>query len=121
MIAAAERPITATASVPVPAATGAEARALALGYLRYASASWRGDEGASVFPRRLGAYWHPELQPAPAMTPDAVSPHGGGGRGIHWYEIGDEVLGFVPGGHGGYRVPAEAIPRLARCAPVGPA
>jgi hypothetical protein len=119
MNATAERPTAATTSVPVPAATGAEARDLALGFLRYASAFWRGDACASVFPLRLGAYWHPELPPAPAATPDAVSPHGGGGRGILWYETGDEVLGYVPGGHGGYRVPAAAVPRLVHCAPVG--
>jgi hypothetical protein len=117
MIATAKRP-TATASGRAP---GAEARALALGYLRYTSASWRGDDRASIFPLRLGAYWQPELPPAPAATPDAVSPHGGGGRGIQWYETGGEVLGYVTGGHGGYRIPAEAVPRLARCAPVGPA
>jgi hypothetical protein len=118
MITAAERPIAVTASAP--AAPGAAARALALGYLRYASASWRGDEQAPVFPLRLGAYWHPELPAAPAATPHAVSPHGGGGRGIRWYEAGDEVLGYVPGEHGGYRVPAATVPRLVRCAPVGP-
>ena len=50
--------------------------------------------------------------------PDAISSHGGGGRGIHWYQTGSEVLGYVPGVRGGYRVPIDAIPRLVQCASI---
>jgi hypothetical protein len=38
-----------------------------------------------------------------------------GGRGIHWYQTDDEVLGYVPGAAGGYQVPVSAIPQLVRC------
>ncbi|MGH6959686.1 MAG: hypothetical protein ACREE7_04310, partial [Dongiaceae bacterium] len=70
-----------------------------------------------VFPLRLGAYWRPELPPAPEAAPDAVSPHGGGGRGIEWYQTDHDVLGYVPGRGGGYQVPVQEIPRIVRCAP----
>jgi hypothetical protein len=103
--------------LPPPAPAGEAARTLAEGYLRYICASWRGDAGAPVFGIRLGAYWRPQLPPMPETAPDAVSPHGGGGRGIHWYQTGDEVLGYVPGRRAGYRVPLAAIARLVRCAP----
>jgi hypothetical protein len=99
---------------------GRAAHDLALGYLRSISACWRGDPGASVFATRLGAYACSDLPPAPDTPPDAMSPHGGGGRGIHWYHTGNDVLGYVPGGRSGYLVPTDAIPRLVRCAPAGP-
>ena len=98
---------------------GAEARALALAYLRSLSAAWRGDARAAVFPLRLSAYRRGELPAAPKTVPDAISPHGGAGRGMAWYQAGDDVLGNVPGSDGGYRVPISAVPRLVRCAPVG--
>jgi hypothetical protein len=114
MSAVAERPITITA-VPRQPATEKDACALALSYLRWASACWRGDRLAPAFPTRLGAYWRPELPPMPAGRADAISPHGGGGRGIHWYHTEEEVLGYIPGALGGYRVPVTAIPQLVRC------
>ncbi|MCC7023127.1 MAG: hypothetical protein IT338_09875 [Thermomicrobiales bacterium] len=94
---------------------GACARELALGYLQYACASWRGEPIAPIFATRLGAYWQPELAGEPVGVPDAFSPHGGGGRGIAWYHRGDEVYGYVLGTAGGFRVPDAVIPRLARC------
>ena len=78
---------------------GLAAQDLALGYLRSISACWRGDAGASVFTTRLGAYACSDLPPAPHTPPDAMSPHGGGGRGIHWYHIGNDVLGDRLGKH----------------------
>jgi hypothetical protein len=114
MSAVAERPITLTA-VPRQPATEKDACALALSYLRWASACWKGETLAPVFATRLGAYWCPELPPMPVDRADAISPHGGGGRSIHWYHTDDEVLGYVPGAAGGYRVPVAAIPQLVRC------
>ena len=53
MSAVAERPITITA-VPRRPATEKDACALALSYLRWASACWRGDTLAPVFATQLG-------------------------------------------------------------------
>jgi hypothetical protein len=94
--------------VPAPP-VGQAARALADGYLRSISASWRGEPGWQAFERALERYWSPELPPVPPTTPDAVSPHGAGGRGIAWYEAGRDILGYVPRVRGGYRVPIETI------------
>lgn len=124
MAATAQRPIP----IPIPITSaaarcplaGAEARALALGYLRYVSALWRGDARAAIFPLRLGAYWRSDLPHVPVAAPDAVSPHGGGGRGIEWYQSGGDVIGYVPGGCGGYRVLVAAVAQLVRSAPIGP-
>jgi hypothetical protein len=119
-VVAESRPSSAlSVTVPCPE-QGLAAQDLALGYLRSISACWRGDPGASVFTTRLGAYACSDLPPAPHTPPDAMSPHGGGGRGIHWYHTGNDVLGYVPGGRSGYLVPTDAIPRLVRCAPAGP-
>jgi hypothetical protein len=114
MSAVAERPITITA-VPRRPATGKDACALALSYLRWASACWRGDTLAPVFATQLGACWSPALPPKPVGPADAISPHGGGGRSIHRYHTDKEVLGYVPGAAGGYQVPVAAIPQLVRC------
>ena len=118
MSTVAERPITITAAPRQPA-TGKDACALALSYLRWVSACWRGDRLAPVFVTQLGACWHPALPPKPAGRPDAISPHGAGGRGIHWYHTDKEVLGYVPGATGGYQVPVTAIPQLVRCTQMG--
>jgi hypothetical protein len=114
MSAIAERLVTTTA-VPRRPATERDACALALSYLRWASACWRGDTLAPVFATRLESYWRSALPPLPAGRADAISPHGGGGRGIHWYHTEEEVLGYVPGAAGGYQVPVAAIPQLVRC------
>jgi hypothetical protein len=119
MSAVAERPITITVP-PCQPATEKDACALALSYLRWTSACWRGETLASVFTTRLGAYWRPALPPMPAGQPDAISPHGGGGRGIHWYHRDEGVLGYVPGAAGGYQVPVAAIPQLVRCTQTRP-
>ena len=120
MSAVAERPTVTKTGAPVQSAMGKDARALALGYLRWASACWRGNGLTPVSTTRLGAYWRLALPPMPAGEADAVSPHGAGGRGIHWYQTGGEVFGYVLGAGGGYQVPVAAIPQLVRCAPIGP-
>jgi hypothetical protein len=114
MSAIAERPVTMT-EVPRQRATDRDACALALSYLRWASACWRGDTLAPVFATQLGACWRPTLPPKPLGQADVISPHGGGGRGIHWYHTDKEVLGYVPGATGGYQVPVASIPQLVRC------
>jgi hypothetical protein len=119
MSVVAERPITITAAPRQPA-TGKDAYALALSYLRWASACWRGDTLAPVFATRLEAYWRPALPTRPAGQADAISPHGGGGRGIQWYHTDEEVLGYVPGAAGGYQVPVAAVPQLVRCTDTRP-
>lgn len=115
MIVTAERPTTVIVPRPRLEADGAAARALALAFLRYASACWRGDESARRFAAQLGVYWRPRLAAAPAKAPDAFSPHGAGGRGIAWFQTHDAVLGAIPECNGGYVVPLAAIPRLVRC------
>jgi len=119
MIAVAERPIAAVRPEAPPPLTGTEARAVALAYLQYASACWRGDPLATVFEARLRAFWCPEMPPVPATVPDAVSLHGGGGRGLCWRQVGDEILGHVPGARGGYQIPVGDIPRLVECTRAG--
>jgi hypothetical protein len=114
MSAVAERPITMV-EVPRQPATEKDACALALSYLRWASACWKGDTLAPVFATRLETYWCPVLPPMPVGRADAISPHGGGGRSIHWYHTDEEVLGYIPGADGGYQVPVAAIPQLVRC------
>jgi hypothetical protein len=120
MNAVAERPTTVAPTSEMAPQTGDAARDLALGFLRYASACWRGETAAAAFTAVLASYWRHSMPPAPASPPDAVSPHGGGGRGICWYQRADVVLGYVPGARGGYVVPAAAVARLLRCVPTTP-
>jgi hypothetical protein len=120
MIAVAERPPSVAPPRTVAPQTGDAARDLALGFLRYASACWRGEDAAAAFTAGLASFWRHAMPPTPASPPDAVSPHGGGGRGICWYQRGGVVLGYVPGARGGYVVPAAAVARLSRCVPAVP-
>jgi hypothetical protein len=121
MIVTAERPAMAVPAMPRAEPDSAAARTLALAFLRYISACWRGEAGASKFATRLGAYWRGELPVLPRRAPDAFSPHGAAGRGIAWYVTADAVLGYVPGRDSGYRVPIGAVPGLAECVAAGPA
>lgn len=74
-------------------------------YDRAAADLWRGDGDAMRrIADRLEATWGAG-PPEPAAPPAAVSLHGGGGRGIRWYDTATEVLGFVPGRAGCYRLP----------------
>jgi hypothetical protein len=94
---------------PAPPA-GQAARALADGYLRAISADWQGEPGWQAFERSLNRFWSLQLPPVPRTLPDAVSPHGAGGRGVHWYESETEIIGYVPGKSCGYRVPIQSSP-----------
>lgn len=116
MIVTSPLPIVAIEPQPMTAPAGEAARALAAGYLRYASSCWRGDQCAAAFPLRLSAYWQPEMPPEPVAAPAAVSPHGAAGRGIRWYETGQEVRGYVAGRPCGFQVSARAVAKLVRCA-----
>src|SRR5215204_4911560 len=87
MVATAERPTSIVQCEDLRPPSGTAAHALARAYLQYASACWRGESLTSVFASRLGAFWRPELPSAPVAAPDAVSPHGGGGRGIGWRQV----------------------------------
>jgi hypothetical protein len=89
---------------------GAAARATARRYREYVCAVWRGDRDAKVFGEWLMGFWRGECPFVGAREPDAVSPHGGGGRGIQWHETRGAVGGHVPGVGGGYRVPIDASP-----------
>jgi hypothetical protein len=92
-----------------PPPVGQAARAVADGYLRSIAACWRGEPAWQAFERALERCWSPTMPPVPPSSPDAVSPHGAGGRGIDWFETGRDVLGYVPRVRGGYRVPIDAI------------
>src|SRR5690348_6237592 len=115
MVIALERPPRAPTPAPAQPAPDAASAAqeLAGGYLGYASALWRGEPGAVAFGAWLVRFWCPILPPPPARPPEAVSPHGAGGRGIRWYAGSGEVLGYTPGAASGYRIPLDAIPRIA--------
>jgi hypothetical protein len=117
--APASEPRFRAAPQPIASAAGGSAEDLALAYLRYVSACWRG-ETSSLFARLLDVCWSEAMPAALAKDPDAFSPHGGGGRGIAWYQGCGEVLGYVPGKRGGYRVPTRTIPRLLASAPAAP-
>jgi hypothetical protein len=83
---------------------------LARAYARHLAAVWRG-EPDPAFAAWLAAHRGPGARPAPAVPPAAVSAHGGGGRGLHWYETAEAVLGHVPGQpRVWYRVPRGAVP-----------
>lgn len=79
-------------------------------YDRYLAALWRGDNVAA-FGAWLDAHWAPAEQPEPATPPAAMSPLGGGGRGIRWYETATGIVGYVPGfARACYRIPATVTP-----------
>lgn len=87
---------------------GQGARMLAARYLGCVSALWRGDPDGHAFGVWLSPFWRTVLPAAPSRSPDAVSPHGAGGRGLFWFETPDAALGYVPGTRCGYEVPREA-------------
>ena len=57
----------------------------------------------------IDAFWTSDMPAAPADLPDAISPHGGAGHGISWFEGEAEILGYVNGLGTGYRVPLSAV------------
>jgi hypothetical protein len=83
---------------------------IARSYDRYLAALWRG-ENVGSFGAWLSAHWSPVEGPEPVGPPAAFSPHGGGGRGIRWYQTPTSVVGYVSGfPHGCYRIPATDSP-----------
>ena len=119
MITCIGRPVDSIRSLQSSRPTGQDACDLAMAYLLYESACWRG-QPARVFALRLGSYWRSELPPVPKTEPDAYSPHGAGGRGIRWFEKSGEVLGYITGCRCGYRIPVSSIAGLARTVPQWP-
>ena len=93
-----------------PPTKGAAACALANGYMTSMSAYWRGEPHPLEFGQWLSRYWDSTLYPGVFGPADATSPHGGGGRGIRWYETSGAVVGLIPGRRGGYSIPLDAIP-----------
>lgn len=77
------------------------------------AAFWQGD-GAAL--RAIGDWlasaWG-DGPPEPIAPPVATSVCGAGGRGIRWHDAGADVLGYVPGLVGCYRLPVAAIGRWA--------
>jgi hypothetical protein len=86
---------------------------LARAYDDRVAAAWRGEPGGPAFGDRLAGWWRLALMPPPG-PPAAVSPHGGGGRGLRWYDTRSSIVGVVPGMVGGDRVPVGAIPPVLR-------
>ena len=87
------------------------ARKLARLYDQYVAAVRRGDdEIADAFADWLGAFWDDGPR-EPASPPSAISLLGGIGRGVHWYQTEDAVLGYVRGWtrRGCYQVPLRAL------------
>lgn len=93
---------------------GAVARQVAQCYLDCVSDVWRyGEtERTASFYQRLSRFRTQEMPPYPACVADAVSPHGGGGRGIHWFETPEAVVGHIAGVAEGYVVPRQRIVEL---------
>ena len=97
---------------PTDESSGGPARALAHAYQQAIGAYWRGESELESVDKLLGGTQILRAPSMPPWTPDAFSPHGAGGRGISWYAIGGEVVGYAPGLSGRYRVPLSAIPPL---------
>jgi len=111
MVATCGRPVTKTAGDAGNAS--AVAQGMAAAYLHYVEQVWAGDPDAASFARWLSSWWTATLPPLPARGPDAISPHGAGGRGIRWYGTPVGILGYASGAHGGgYRVPLIVGTRL---------
>ena len=92
-------------------AGGQIARQVSKCYLGSVSACWRGTatDGSTSFQQLLMRYWTADMPPCPLRLPDAISPHGGGGRGIHWYETPTALVGHVAGAAVGFVVPRSEV------------
>lgn len=79
---------------------------LAGAYNQAVSAYWRGesDTALSRLTAWLGEFWT-DTPAEFSGRPITVTPHAGGGGGIRWHEIGESIVGCVPGRRGCYRIP----------------
>jgi hypothetical protein len=70
-----------------------------------------GHDRSTGFDAWLAACWSSTCPPEPDTCPDAVSLLDGyGRRAIRWYELDNEVLGYLPGLPSRcYRVPGDAV------------
>ena len=97
---------------PVDAAYECPASAIAEAYLHAVCVNWNGESQFQSVYQLLATSRDIALQPIPFRAPDSVSPHAAGGRGIIWYVMGSDVVGYIAATRGGYRVPAAAIRSL---------
>lgn len=86
---------------------------IANAYAEAVSAYWRsGDDGdLRQLSSWINQFWSVHLY-EPSDTLAAVTPHVAGERGIHWYEAGATIVGYVSGRQGCYRIP-RALTLLA--------
>ena len=89
---------------------------LALAYDRHVAAFCREDvDAAMAFATWLAAFSVDGGPPEPVAYPDAISFLGGAGRGVRWYSVDTNIVGYLPDGpRGCYRVPASAVPPAVR-------
>ena len=95
---------------------------LALAYDRHVAAFCREDvDAAMAFATWLAAFSVDDGPPEPISYPDAVSFLGGAGRGVRWYNVDTNIVGYLPDGPGGcYQVPAAVPPAIrSRASPRG--
>jgi hypothetical protein len=98
-------------------AKGSIAREVAKRYLDMITSYWRGNQRSLTFESLLADYRVSELPRSPSRNvDDAYSPHGGGGRGIHWHETPFELIGHITGTPCGYVVPLSKVASLLSAA-----
>jgi len=91
-------------------------------YFTYSSLRWRGDPAGESLEQWLRLHWVDVSPCEPDADPEAISPHGAGGRGIRWYACASSIIGVVPGKSGCYLVketeslPQPEVRRAARVA-----
>jgi hypothetical protein len=73
------------------------------------SAYWLGNDTGLSLETWLAHHRTSALPPRPRRSDDAFSPHGGGGRGIHWFEANQTVFGYIDGWDFGYAIPFTAV------------
>lgn len=81
--------------------------AIADAYLDEVTAFWLGTSWRRPFADWLAGCWQAAMPPRPDRPAIVISPHGGGGRGIVWYEVDGAVLGYIPGVPSGYQLPSD--------------
>jgi hypothetical protein len=93
---------------------GQSSQQIARCYLEAVCDCWRdgGTERSRSFQQRLTLFRTTAMPTRPFRPSDAASPHGGGGRGIDWYELPDVVAGYIAGVPEGYVVPLPQVAEL---------
>ena len=93
---------------------GRIAQQIARCYLEAVCDCWRDGETerSRAFHLRLTRFRTAAMPLRPLRPSDAVSPHGGGGRGIAWYELPDAAVGYIAGVPEGYVIPLSLVADL---------